>query len=81
MLSDDTGGVPEGIPCFPNCYQQNYNDEQVQTGWYGTDRSVMDGRFHLKPWCCKDADFFRIYHPDDVNEDPIKKILLNIKYL
>ena len=27
-------GVPEGIPCFPNCYQQNYNDEQVKTGWW-----------------------------------------------
>lgn len=32
-LSDDVRGVPEGIPCFPNCYQQNYNDEQVKTGW------------------------------------------------
>ncbi|VFT47677.1 Uncharacterised protein [Escherichia coli] len=19
---------------FPNCYQQNYNDEQVKTGWW-----------------------------------------------
>lgn len=22
------------VNTFPNCYQQNYNDEQVKTGWW-----------------------------------------------